>query len=214
MHLTLATACMHTGDYCRADRSLQSFQQYAEYTDTLKKAIPLAHRNKAVLMQCMKRAGADIPLYQVALAAYQADGRYEQVLRCRVDLAWSFLLSGIVTAGSQELAACNDITLDDVEAELLHDYRIAQALLLRLQGDIQKSTHLITQELREPDLTPGQQAELLWMMALNAQSVGNAELAWHSIEQARKFAVDEWWPPLLERVEAVRQALLANRVGR
>ncbi len=208
LRFTVAKALMHTGDLLRAERELRRFLMLAEQLPALRKALPDGLYNLAHLQRWLRRTQDSLRLFREAAAAYQAQGQRHQVAQCHLEIGWSHLLAGGLAEAESELDQARALGADR-NTELEGDMAIASALYCHLAGDTVQSDQIC---METGSLLPRQAGEVAWILGKNALARGDLMRAAEYLAVAHDAAVELWWPPLLERVEELRGALVARGV--
>jgi tetratricopeptide (TPR) repeat protein len=214
LQFRLGTAVMYVGDICRSERELTAFVQIAPQIPSLKKHRADGLFNLACLARLKPASQDDLRLFQEAQRDYHAHGRFNRALACQPQIAWSHLSRGNLEAARAALAQADAELADHGDPETGVDLQTTWAWYHHLRGDCEQSVSLCRAVLKEPAATGGKQADVLWILALNAMQEGDHGHAAVLAEEAYGHAVADWWPPQLLRIENLRKSLRATLAGR
>lgn len=210
LRFTVAKALMHAGDLLRAERELIRFRALAEVVPALRRALPDGLFNLAHLHRWLGRSHESNRLFRETAGAYEAMGMPLEVAQCHLEIGWNHLLSGALSDARDALdqVRCGGGQCDT--SDLQTDLMIATALYCHVTGDTAESDRIC--ESAGGAIHPRQAGEIAWIRGKNALVRGELNQAAHYLAAAHDAAVDLWWPPLLERVEALRANLVKRGV--
>lgn len=215
LRLYAGTALMYTGELNRAEAELRRFRTVAEAVPSLAKLHGDVLYNLACLMSIRKRTREERALFSQAAAAYDQDGRFSRAAACHCWVAWSHLLDDELEQALPALDTAEDLLDTWADPELAIDLAIARALYHRLAGETAESDGICQTLLAEGGLASRQMADVAWLLGMNALTEGLPGNAESFLAQAYAAAVEDWWPPQIDRITTLKLSIpLAGRTGR
>lgn len=207
LHYFGGTASIYLGDVRRSERELRRVEELGHKVPGLALAIAKARFNLGILMHMSGQLEEHRRYIQQAADGFGALGITAMVVRCRLEIAWSYLLAGFPLQAHAELVGTETEIAGQSDEELSLNFSLAMALYHSLQGDIDKSTTLCQEILASPTDEIGLKAEAAWIMGCNCKASGHWEEAVDFANEAHHYAWMDFWQPRIERIEALRGAL-------
>jgi len=205
------TALTYVGDLLRAELELTRFLQLAKEHGIYRELQGDARFNLAYLMRSLKRPAAELHQFTRAAEAYAAMGRWGRVLACRYEIAWCRLMAGEPALAARELDDLRQGLAEAGDAELSIDVQIATALYHQQMGHLDEARTICRELLALEQPTPARQlADIAWILAEAALQQGDMAAARQHTAEAYEAAVEDWWPPQMERIGSLRERLLAR----
>lgn len=205
------TALLYTGDLLRAGRELADFRRSVPAFPGLRRLLGDALYNEAYLMRALGRREEEATCFAEAARVYREQGRERQVAVCGYELGWTLLLAGQADEAATYLAAVDGSSGAAGDDDLAADIQIAWALYHHVEGALERSEAICQMLLLTRDELPHrQQADLFWVMGRNALARGLRDRAAGLAEQACQAAVEDWWPPQMERLCAFQVQVMAG----
>lgn len=215
LNLLLGTALMYTGDAFRAERCLRTFNTMAGAQPALSRLLADGLFNLGHLLRFLRRdPAAEAETFRHAARAFAAQGRAGQVLLCHAEAAWSYLMAGQPAAALTDLQTADAGLEQHGDPELQTYVQICWALQYRLQGEYARSEAVCRELEARHDLTPGQRADVAWLLAGLAQNQGDWTSAANHAERAYEQALEDLWPLQIARIEALRSSVPVRQAGR
>jgi len=208
LHLLLAQAFMQIGDLLRAEQELRRFMRAAKQCQSLAREQGEALLSLSHLDRLLGREDEAIKHMRQAWVAHDLAGRRDRVAHCRFELAWGYLTAGRIPEAERHLRALQAQQMRDCAASLQVDLQIATALCHSLRGDVRESDRIARAVLVRPDLQHRHRAEAALVLGCNALHDGELQTADALLNMAHAAAVEEWWPPQLERIHLARRRLV------
>lgn len=160
----------------------------------------------ASLLRLLGRGAEELACLQEAAQGLAAQGRLTALMECRRAIAWRLLLDRRPGEAWPHLQAVQVALKDHGYPELAADAAIAEALYQSLLGRVER-TRSICLALSGQPLLLRQRAEIAWLCGRCALAAGNLDAAHSFVGHAMGLAVQEWDPPLLERVSTLQEEL-------
>ncbi|MDB4895885.1 MAG: hypothetical protein JWN15_2147 [Firmicutes bacterium] len=200
----MGTALMHTGDLFQAEAQLQQFLTIAAAVGKLRWFAGDALFNMAHLKRALGQGDHAALLFDEAAQAYEAAGRLGQVPGCTYEIGWGLVLAGSSEKALPYLETASSALPESDEPELAVKLDIARALHDSLIGALERSNHTCRAVLTGHDVRPEQVADCEWILGRNAVIMGDFVAAALHADSAYAAAVRYWWPPQLDRINALK----------
>lgn len=210
LNFVLAKVHMRIGNWPRAECAVKSFMAAAEHLPALRPLIPWAYHNWALIERYLQREGPEISHLCAALEGYSAFGLRQQALHCRLEIAWSFLLReepAFAFPYLKDALAAMDI---DGTADLREDVETISALYRFQTHDLAAAEADCEKILARAGVTPRRAADAHWILGLIARARRDLVSASDHAELALDSALDDYWPPQVERINALRRGVMAH----
>lgn len=213
LHFRLGTALMYTGDVYRSERELQRYLQIAPSIPLLKRHLGEGLFNLGILARCLQQADEELAYLNRAEAAFAEYGRHNRVLRCLIEKAWTFMMTGQLESARNALERVDAAFAEHGDPESAVDAGTYWAWYHYLTGNLDRSSSLC-EELLQLDMKPGQRADILWVSAQVMQGFGDLVAARTQADRAYDEALSDHWLWQVVRIEELRRSLPASTVGR
>lgn len=204
-------ALLFIGDLIRSEREWRRFLEVAASCETLRRVEPDARYNLGLLLRTLGRTEEAFAEFARASQRFSEYGRSLSVALCHYETAWTLLLerrheeAGVVL--EQTRAALVGVNSQELETDLA----IALALYHSQVGEAHEADRICGHLQEAADLAPRQRADIAWILGSNALLRGDLALAAAHLTLSHEAAVQDWWPPQLERINQLRENLLAQQ---
>jgi tetratricopeptide (TPR) repeat protein len=213
LHFLLGTASMYTGNVYVARRELDAFHPIAAVCPSLQRLIADCRFNQGFLMRFFDESAAEVGFFRQASELHRGRGRLRQALQCMVEIGWSYLSNGRPELALQILESIATEIVHQGDQELEIDVQLQWALYHRSRGALDTSMHICESLSERADLIERQTADLRWIKADNALSLGMLDEALRLVDAAYASALNDWWPLQIHRIEQLRDSI-QSRSGR
>jgi tetratricopeptide (TPR) repeat protein len=213
LHFLLGTALMWAGDPNRSLKSLQHFLFLADSTPSLQRLIPDGWFNLAFAFRFIHARESEVAAFRTAAERFARAGRHNQALLSRVEAAWSCLTAADLPEARLFLEAAEAGMQQHGDPNLEVYLGICRGLYHHLRDETVTARQFCLALVDRPDLTPGQSADLHWLLGCLARSDGAFEEARSFAETAYRTALEDWWPLQLQRIETLLDSLEEKTCG-
>jgi tetratricopeptide (TPR) repeat protein len=211
LHFYKGTALIYIGDIYRAEAELQQFRAVAVEVPKLQALAGDVLFNLAYVKRLLGEPQRETQLFAEAAQAYEAAGRSGQVAGCQYEISWSLLLAGSPDDAALYLQAAVAALLQSDEPTLPAKLALATALLQALRGSLLRANRICERVVRRYAILPEQIADAHWILGCNALKAGDRARAASHAADAYDAAIQHWWPPQLDRINALKAQI--ERVG-
>lgn len=210
LRFVAASALMYIGDLYRAERELSAFRQLAETVPALQERAADGLYNLGYLKRLLRQYDEAVGCFGKAAAVYGSISRRTQwVIRSHWEIGWTYLTAGRADEAMQELERVRAelAALPEANRELELALGVATAWGYSQTDRLEESDRLCLRLCSLEQIRPQYLGEIAWIQGNNALARGDLKGTAGYLDTAWRAAVQDWWPPLMERVNQLGNRL-------